>query len=277
MGRDDAGSRAEPARAHRGRDAARRLASRSPTRPDTPRTTSPTCTTGPRSSATSAACGSRPPRWRSRRRRRRTSTSRRGTSRSTGSRAWRPRATGDDALRRQRGRRRPARRRSARRLDALGASSRGRRDAGGVHRRRSGRDRGRHASPSATRAFRQAAPPDQLYAGSRATGQTRAEPPCPPAAQSAGILAAMSQTVELPRVGGPGSGLGGLWRVVVLNDDHNTFDHVAETLASVIPGCHPRRRLPDRRPDPQHGLRDRLERPARGRRGLLGAASTTPA
>lgn len=46
----------------------------------------------------------------------------------------------------------------------------------------------------------------------------------------------MSQTVELPRVGGPGSGLGGLWRVVVLNDDFNTFDHVAETLAGVIPG-----------------------------------------
>jgi ATP-dependent Clp protease adaptor protein ClpS len=46
----------------------------------------------------------------------------------------------------------------------------------------------------------------------------------------------MSQTVELPRVGGPGSGLDGLWRVVVLNDDFNTFDHVAETLASVIPG-----------------------------------------
>jgi ATP-dependent Clp protease adaptor protein ClpS len=45
----------------------------------------------------------------------------------------------------------------------------------------------------------------------------------------------MSQTVELPRVGGPGSGLEGLWRVVVLNDDFNTFDHVAETLASVIP------------------------------------------
>jgi ATP-dependent Clp protease adaptor protein ClpS len=46
----------------------------------------------------------------------------------------------------------------------------------------------------------------------------------------------MSQTVELPRVGLPGSELGGLWRVVVLNDDFNTFDHVAETLASVIPG-----------------------------------------
>jgi ATP-dependent Clp protease adaptor protein ClpS len=46
----------------------------------------------------------------------------------------------------------------------------------------------------------------------------------------------MSQTLELPRLGGPGSGLGGLWRVVVLNDDYNTFDHVAETLARVIPG-----------------------------------------
>jgi ATP-dependent Clp protease adaptor protein ClpS len=46
----------------------------------------------------------------------------------------------------------------------------------------------------------------------------------------------MSLTVELPRVGGPGSGLGGLWRVVVLNDDFNTFDHVAETLSGVIPG-----------------------------------------
>ena len=46
----------------------------------------------------------------------------------------------------------------------------------------------------------------------------------------------MSQTVELPRVGGPGTGLGGLWRVVVLNDNHNTFDHVAETLAQIIPG-----------------------------------------
>ena len=70
----------------------------------------------------------------------------------------------------------------------------------------------------------------------------------------------MSQTVELPRVGGPGSGVGGLWRVVVLNDDHNTFDHVAETLASVIPGITLADGLPVRRPDPQHGLRDRLER-----------------
>jgi ATP-dependent Clp protease adaptor protein ClpS len=45
----------------------------------------------------------------------------------------------------------------------------------------------------------------------------------------------MSDTIELPRVSGPGSGLGGAWRVIVLNDDHNTFDHVAHTLAGTIP------------------------------------------
>jgi ATP-dependent Clp protease adaptor protein ClpS len=46
----------------------------------------------------------------------------------------------------------------------------------------------------------------------------------------------VSQTIEKPRTGGPGSGLGGAWRVIVLNDDHNTFDHVARTLARYIPG-----------------------------------------
>jgi ATP-dependent Clp protease adaptor protein ClpS len=46
----------------------------------------------------------------------------------------------------------------------------------------------------------------------------------------------MSLTVELPRLAGPGSGLGGLWNVVVLNDNHNTFDSVAEALAAHIPG-----------------------------------------
>jgi ATP-dependent Clp protease adaptor protein ClpS len=43
------------------------------------------------------------------------------------------------------------------------------------------------------------------------------------------------KTAELPKLGGPGSGAGGLWRVVVLNDDHNTFDHVAETLSRYLP------------------------------------------
>ncbi|MEA2332056.1 MAG: ATP-dependent Clp protease adaptor protein ClpS [Thermoleophilaceae bacterium] len=47
----------------------------------------------------------------------------------------------------------------------------------------------------------------------------------------------MSQTVEKPRVGGPGdTGLGGHWRVIVLNDDHNTFEGVASALSAVLPG-----------------------------------------
>jgi ATP-dependent Clp protease adaptor protein ClpS len=50
------------------------------------------------------------------------------------------------------------------------------------------------------------------------------------------ILCGVSETVELPRVKGPGSGLGGSWKVIVRNDDHNTFDHVAHTLARFIPG-----------------------------------------
>jgi ATP-dependent Clp protease adaptor protein ClpS len=44
-----------------------------------------------------------------------------------------------------------------------------------------------------------------------------------------------TETIERPRVGGPGSGEGGSWRVIVLNDNHNTFDHVAATLSRVIP------------------------------------------
>ena len=45
-----------------------------------------------------------------------------------------------------------------------------------------------------------------------------------------------TETVENPRVGGPGDDLGGNWRVIVLNDNHNTFDGVASALARVIPG-----------------------------------------
>jgi ATP-dependent Clp protease adaptor protein ClpS len=46
----------------------------------------------------------------------------------------------------------------------------------------------------------------------------------------------VSQTIEVPRTGGPGSGVGGAWKVIVKNDNHNTFDHVAQTLARVLPG-----------------------------------------
>ena len=42
--------------------------------------------------------------------------------------------------------------------------------------------------------------------------------------------------VRKPRAGDPGSGLGAPWQVIVLNDDHNTFDGVAFALSSVLPG-----------------------------------------
>lgn len=45
----------------------------------------------------------------------------------------------------------------------------------------------------------------------------------------------MSGAVETPRTAGPDSALGGHWNVIVRNDNHNTFEHVARTLARVIP------------------------------------------
>ena len=45
-----------------------------------------------------------------------------------------------------------------------------------------------------------------------------------------------TETIERPRTAGPDDELGGEWRVIVLNDDHNTFDGVAAALSRVIPG-----------------------------------------
>ena len=45
-----------------------------------------------------------------------------------------------------------------------------------------------------------------------------------------------SDVIERPRVGEPGGGLGGAWRVIVLNDDHNTFEGVATALSRILPG-----------------------------------------
>ena len=46
----------------------------------------------------------------------------------------------------------------------------------------------------------------------------------------------MAQTIELPRTAAPAAAWAEHWRVIVRNDDHNTFDHVATTLARYIPG-----------------------------------------
>jgi ATP-dependent Clp protease adaptor protein ClpS len=53
--------------------------------------------------------------------------------------------------------------------------------------------------------------------------------------------AGMPQTIEKPRTRGPGDGQGSAWRVIVRNDDHNTFEHVARTLERYIPGVNLRR------------------------------------
>ena len=37
-------------------------------------------------------------------------------------------------------------------------------------------------------------------------------------------------------MGGPDSGLDDNWRVIVLNDNHNTFEGVAFALSSTLPG-----------------------------------------
>ena len=49
----------------------------------------------------------------------------------------------------------------------------------------------------------------------------------------------MSTTLTPPRTRlyrGDGTGLGRRWNVIVLNDNHNTFEGVAYALSSVIPG-----------------------------------------
>ena len=48
----------------------------------------------------------------------------------------------------------------------------------------------------------------------------------------------MAGTIELPRTrpAGIDEATGGAWQVIVRNDEYNTFDHVAESLAMTIPG-----------------------------------------
>ena len=49
-------------------------------------------------------------------------------------------------------------------------------------------------------------------------------------------MTVLGTTIEFPRTADPGSDLGGHWRVIVLNDDHNTFEGVARALSTVLPG-----------------------------------------
>jgi ATP-dependent Clp protease adaptor protein ClpS len=42
--------------------------------------------------------------------------------------------------------------------------------------------------------------------------------------------------IRKPRTGDPEGGTDAPWQVIVLNDDHNTFEGVAQALATVLPG-----------------------------------------
>ena len=118
-------------------------------------------------------------------------------------------------------------------------------------------------SPDAQASFEQAAPPDQLYQGLERYWRKR---------RGGGRRMSGGTTIELPRVGGPESGLGGNWRVIVLNDDHNTFEGVAQALARVLPGVTYDGGHGDGEHHPQQRPRHRLDRAAGARRALLGAA-----
>ena len=50
------------------------------------------------------------------------------------------------------------------------------------------------------------------------------------------VMATLTPPRERERTRGPGGGTGDASRVIVLNDDHNTFDGVAFALAAVLPG-----------------------------------------
>jgi ATP-dependent Clp protease adaptor protein ClpS len=45
----------------------------------------------------------------------------------------------------------------------------------------------------------------------------------------------MTATLELPKTALPGSGIGDGTKIIVLNDNHNTFDSVASALSKVLP------------------------------------------
>ena len=45
-----------------------------------------------------------------------------------------------------------------------------------------------------------------------------------------------TETGERSEAAGPDAGLAGNWRVIVLNDNHNTFDGVAAALSRTLPG-----------------------------------------
>ena len=80
-----------------------------------------------------------------------------------------------------------------------------------------------------------------------------------------------SSAIEKPRTHGPGSGLGGNWLVIVRNDSHNTFEHVARTLSRCIPGIDYSKGMAFANQIHRQRSGDRLVRAEGAGRALLGA------
>ena len=119
------------------------------------------------------------------------------------------------------------------------------------------------ATAETLRAGRAARP--ALRRASSATGERR-----PSAVSESG-------TVELPRTGGPGTGLDGHWRVIVLNDNHNTFDGVAFALSRVLPGVALDQGMPIADHDPQQRAGRSCGPGRRSRPSTTGSSSTSGA
>ena len=77
---------------------------------------------------------------------------------------------------------------------------------------------------------------------------------------------------EKPRTGRPGSGGDRPWLVIVLNDNHNTFDGVAFALARTIPGVTFDTGMAMAEPHPQRRQGGRLVGAKRAGRALPRAA-----
>src|SRR5262249_41574075 len=101
-------------------------------------------------------------------------------------------------------------------------------------RRRLGRTSRRPAARRGLREAVRSSPTD----GSPTVGRAGGEPGRAGILAGIGSLAAARPPVRTPRPRRPGEGPGGgqPCHVIVLNDNHNTFDHVAATLARYIPG-----------------------------------------
>ena len=87
-----------------------------------------------------------------------------------------------------------------------------------------------------------------------------------------------TETPVKPRTGRPGSGSGhgDPCHVIVLNDNHNTFEHVAATLARYIPGVDQARGMEFANRIHQAGAGPGLERRSASRPSSTGSSSRAP-